>query len=80
MVFFWVVLIVLAWFIEKTINEEETSNVDLAESMTDLKVCTLRLLLLLSIYEDFRTNLSNSTPRSEMHTSVKSWISNSSWR
>jgi kinesin family member 5 len=25
--------------LEKTIHDEETSNVDIAESMTDLKVC-----------------------------------------
>lgn len=27
--------------LEKTIHDEETSNVDLAESMTDLKVCPI---------------------------------------
>lgn len=29
--------------LEKTIHEEETSNVDIAESMTELKVCTFLL-------------------------------------
>jgi kinesin family protein 5 len=36
--------------IEKTIHDEETSNVDIAESMTELKACVLHDVVLLSSY------------------------------
>lgn len=51
--------------LEKTIHEEETSNVDLAESMTDLKVCRTFEIRAYAQLTQFTKDQARSTIRSQ---------------
>lgn len=60
--------------LEKTINDEETSNVDVAESMAELKVClqARQQQILLTVHR--RASLKHSMRLSAMPTKAKLWI------